>query len=168
MSTRTAEHWRRFLEGRGNTTRRELTAKFKGTGHVEKVLKRKYRAEQNRRNKALMLGTAPLVYVNSNYVNPVTLNMPPLGVVVYRLKNRTTGRNNYYPRSTVHKLAGKNNYAILISDPRKPVFRNPYTRGNVYPRNLTRVRLAKRPTPRTAAKKIQSSVRKHLSKKAKK
>ena len=57
------------------------------------------------------------------------------------------------------------------ADPKVPIpgVRNPVTRGPIYPRNVRRVAVkakAKSPTRSAAAKKIQSAVRKHLSKKA--
>jgi hypothetical protein len=60
----------------------------------------------------------------------------------------------------------------MMMNPKAPIpgARNPMTRGAIYPRNIRRVTVAakkKTPSPKTAAKKIQSAVRKHLSKKRK-
>ena len=115
----------------------------------------------------------PRVILEANYVNPITLNFPK-NTVVYEIKNRTTGRTNYYNKATFRKLitAFKNDYNLLMMNPKAPIpgARNPVTRGPIYPRNVRRVTVAakkKTPSPNTAAKKIQSAVRKHLSKKRK-
>jgi hypothetical protein len=137
-------------------------------------LKRKTRspkAKKAARNKVKALGVAPFVSVKKNYINPVTLNAPPRGVVVFKVTNKQTGRTNYYNKVTLFKFLSnyiKNNYNLLMADPKKVLFRNPVTRGNVKARNIQRVRItksAKTPTRSAAARKIQSVVRKHLKKK---
>jgi hypothetical protein len=105
------------------------------------------------RNKNAALGRAGRASPPANYVNPVTLNALPRGVVIYKLVNRGTGRVNYYPTNVISKLSGgKNNYAILIADPKRPLFRNPTTRGNVFPRDLTRVVIATRSKSKSKSK----------------
>ena len=113
-------------------------------------------------------------YINSNYTNPVTLNHPPWGALVYKVLNHKTGRTNYYNMKTFKTFLNNWNwtsvsdYSILMAQPKVPLFRNPITRNPVYPRNVQRVRVQpkkKTPSPNTAAKKIQSAVRKMLSKK---
>ena len=57
-----------------------------------------------------------------------------------------------------------------MANPKVPIpgARNPVTRNPIYPRNVRRVAVVakkKTPSPNTAAKKIQSAVRKVLSKK---
>ena len=129
------------------------------------------KAKNVARSKALALGKVPLVSVPKNYVNPVTLSRPPNGVIVFKVMDKRTGRTNYYNRATFFRFLSKfikDNYNLLMADPKKPLFRNPVTRGNVKPRNVQRVRIvkaAKTPTKSAAAKKIQAAVRKHLSKK---
>jgi len=137
-------------------------------------VKRKERSPKAKKiaqTKALALGKVPNVSVSKNYVNPVTLNPPPRRVIVFKVTDRTTGRVNYYNRETLFRLLEsfiKTNYNLLMADPKKPLFRNPMTRGNVKARNIQRVRITrstKAPTKSVAAKKIQSAVRKYLIKK---
>ena len=122
------------------------------------------------RSRVAAMPRIPRVILEANYVNPITLNFPK-NVVVYEIKNRTTGRTNYYNKATFRKLitAFKNDYNFLMMNPKVPIpgARNPVTRGAIYPRNVRRVTVAakkKTPSPKTAAKKIQSAVRKHLAK----
>lgn len=122
------------------------------------------------RSRVAAMPRIPHVILEANYVNPITLNFPK-NTVIYEIKNRTTGRTNYYNKATFRKLitAFKNDYNLLMSNPKVPIpgARNPVTRGAIYPRNVRRVTVAakkKTPSPKTAAKKIQSAVRKHLSK----
>ena len=124
------------------------------------------------RSRVAAMPRIPRVILEANYVNPITLDFPK-GLVVYEIKNRTTGRTNYYNKATFRKLitAFKNDYNLLMMNPKMPIpgARNPVTRGAIYPRNVRRVTVAakkKTPSPKTAAKKIQSAVRKHLSKKS--
>lgn len=133
--------------------------------------KRKVRAvkkwvETVKRTQALPV---PLtMYIANNYTNPVTLRAPPYGVAIYMITDPQTGRKNFYNKATIHKLAKLNNYGILMANRKKPMFKNPMTRSNVYPKNVRRVIVKpkkKTPSPKTAAKKIQTAVRKHLSKK---
>jgi hypothetical protein len=120
-----------------------------------------------RRSRIAALPKIPRVILESNYVNPITLEFPR-NMVVYEIKNRTTGRTNYYDKVTFRKLitAFKNDYALLMANPKVPIpgVKNPMTRAPIYPRNIRRVTVAKKkktPSPNTAAKKIQSAVRKH-------
>jgi hypothetical protein len=125
------------------------------------------------RSRVAAMPRIPRVILEENYVNPITLNFPK-NVVVYEIRNRTTGRTNYYNKATFRKLitAFKNDYNLLTMNPKVPIpgARNPVTRGPIYPRNVRRVTVAakkKTPSPKTAAKKIQSAVRKRLIKKRK-
>lgn len=129
----------------------------------------KYKAV--RRTKVTALPKIPKVILDANYVNPITLEFPK-GVVIYEIKNRTTGRKNYYDRNTFRKLITrfKNDYNLLMMNPKSPIpgAKNPMTRGPVYPRNVRRVTVkpkSKTPSKSAAASKIQSAVRKHLKKK---
>lgn len=129
----------------------------------------KYKAVK--RTKVAALPKIPKVILDANYVNPITLNFPK-GVVIYEIKNRTTGRKNYYDKTTFKKLITrfKNDYNLLMMNPKSPIpgAKNPVTRGPVYPRNVRRVTVkpkAKNPSKSAAARKIQSAVRKHLKKK---
>lgn len=120
------------------------------------------------RSHVRALPKVPQVILNSNYVNPITLNFPK-NVVVYELKNRTTGRKNYYDKKTFWALMKMvaNDYKLLMLNPKSPIkgVKNPVTRGNIYPRNVRRVTVKPRPSRSAAARKIQSAVRKHLKKK---
>lgn len=135
--------------------------------------KRKYRAVKalwELQEKIKALPKVKSIYIKNNYVNPVTLSFPPKGVIVYEVKNKTTGRTNYYNSSTFWKLAGhaKDNYKLLMFDPKLNIFRNPVTRNPVRARNIQRVTVKakpKTPTKSAAARKIQSAVRAHLKKK---
>lgn len=145
--------------------------KFKNNLRKAKERTAKFRA--GRLSKAKALPAVPRVVLNSNYVNPITLEFPK-GMVVYELKNRFTGRTNYYDKETFRKLIKTftNDYNLLMMNPKEPIpgARNPVTRNPVYPRNVRRVTVAakkKTPSRNTAARKIQSAVRKHLSKKHK-
>ncbi len=124
------------------------------------------------RSRVAALPKVPRVILETNYVNPITLNFPK-GVVVYEIKNRFTGRTNYYNKATFTRLikAFTNDYNLLMMNPKVPIpgARNPVTRNPIYPRNVRRVTVAakkKTPSRNSAARKIQSAVRKHLSKKS--
>ena len=125
---------------------------------------------ENKREKARALPKIPRVILAENYVNPITLNFPK-NTVVYEIKNRTTGRKDYYDKKTFFMLMKMltNDYNLLMRNPKEPIpgARNPVTRGAIYPRNVRRVTVAskKTPSPTAAAKKIQTAVRKHLNKK---
>jgi hypothetical protein len=149
--------------------------KYRGAGtfaeRVKKSNERYARARQAGLSKLKAMPRIPRVILTANYVNPITLEFPK-GVVIYELRNRFTGRTNYYDKETFRKLitAFRGNYALLMMNPKDPIpgARNPVTRNPIYPRNVRRVTVApkkKTPSPKTAAKKIQSAVRKHLSKK---
>jgi hypothetical protein len=146
-----------------------MNAAIKQYSDKMKVRNAKARAIATSRVKALP--KVPRVMLSPNYVNPITLNFPKGSLVIYEIIDRITGRKNYFDKDTFWKLAKRapNNYWLLMADPKKPLgFRNPTTRSNVYPRNVRRVTVAakkKTPSPTAAAKKIQSAVRKHLSKK---
>jgi hypothetical protein len=91
--------------------------------------------------------------------------------VVYEIQNKRTGRKNYYNKEIFARLITrfKNDYNLMLMNPKSPIpgARNPVTRGPIYPRNVRRVTVAakkKTPSPKTAAKKIQSAVRKHQAK----
>ena len=131
--------------------------------------KKKVRAVKKKnviRAQVAALPKIPQVIIDSNYVNPITLNFPK-NVVVYELRNRKTGRKNYYDKKTFWALMKMvaNDYKLLMMDPKLPLFRNPVTRGNIYPRNVRRVTVKPKMTKSVAAKKIQNAVRKHLKKK---
>jgi hypothetical protein len=150
-----------------------LSAKVLAARHemMRKRKLRKSRAAAEATSRIRALPAIPRIILDINYVNPVTLNFPK-NKVVYQLKNRFTGRTNYYDRDTFRKLitAFKNDYNLLMMNPKEPIpgARNPMTRNPIYPRNVRRVTVAakkKTPSPNTAAKKIQSAARKMLSKK---
>ena len=142
-----------------------------------RIIKRKDRtakAASAKRNRVIALPAIPRVILNANYVNPITLNFPK-GHVIYEIKNRTTGRANYYNKATFRKLITrfKNDYNLMMANPKSPIkgARNPMTRAPIYPRNVRRVTVAakkKTPSPTTAAKRIQAAVRKRKSKTLKK
>lgn len=145
------------------------TINVKAATERKKRSDRKIKKKSVNREKALALPKVHRVKVNSNYINPVTLNSVPPNLIVYEVSNRLTGRKNYYKSTTFWHLMGtrKNNYGLLIADPKKVLFKNPVTRGNVKARNVQRVRIskAKTPTKSAAARKIQAAVRAHLKKK---
>jgi len=138
---------------------------------LRKFRVRAAKVRQTMRNEVRDLPKVPRILIEPNYVNPITLNFPKGSLIVYEITNRRTGRKDYFDKDTFWKLAKRvqNNYGLLMADPKKPLgFKNPTTRSNVYPRNVRRVTVApkkKTPSPTAAAKKIQSAVRKHLSKK---
>jgi hypothetical protein len=83
------------------------------------------------------------VKLAANYTNPVSLEALLKGKA-YQVKNRGTGRVNYYNRATLFRLLPsgiKNNYNLLMAFPKTALFRNPMTRGNVYPRNIIPVKI---------------------------
>jgi len=141
---------------------------------MENLKKAEARAAKHkaaRRSKVKALPAIPKVILDANYVNPITLEFPK-GTVIYEIKNRTTGRKNYYDKVTFRKLITqfKNDYNLLMANPKTPIkgAKNPVTRGNIYPRNVRRVTVkpkAKSLSKSAAARKIQSAVRKHLKKK---
>jgi len=138
---------------------------------VKKRKERLNKAYSMARQEIAALPKVPRIFLEPNYVNPITLNFPKGSFIMYEITNRRTGRKDYFDKDTFWKLAQRapNNYGLLIADPKKPLgFKNPTTRSNVYPRNVRRVTVAakpKTPTRSAAARKIQSAVRKHLSKK---
>lgn len=145
-----------------------MTNKF--SENLKKMNERAAKARAARLSRAKALPAVPKLILDANYVNPITLGFPT-GTVVYELKNRMTGRKNYYDKQTFYKLMKmvKGNYDLLMRDPKVPIpgARNPVTRGPIYARNVRRVAVAakkKTPSPKTAAKKIQTAVRKRVSK----
>jgi hypothetical protein len=149
--------------------------KYRGAGtfaeRMKKSNERYAKARTIAISKVKAMPVIPHVILNANYVNPVTLEFPK-GTVVYEIRNKFTGRTNYYNKATFRKIitAFRGDYALLMMNPKEPIpgARNPVTRNPIYPRNVRRVTVAakkKTPSPKTAAKRIQSAVRKHLSKK---
>jgi len=128
-------------------------------------LKRKIRTAKKRYAAINRLKALPVirnVYIRNNYVNPVTLNKIPSGPTVYHVKDSRTGRVDYYDKATFWKLMPKNiknNYNLLMADPKRPLFKNPLTRTNVKTRNVQRVRV------KPAGAKIVKAIKKHISKK---
>jgi hypothetical protein len=122
-------------------------------------------------NKLKALPKVKTVQVNSDYKNPVSLEKIPQGLVIYELRDSRTGRLDYYDKATFWRLMPKNiknNYNLLMADPRRPLFKNPLTRTNVKTRNIQRVMARpkrKTPTRTAAANKIKSAIKKHISKK---
>jgi hypothetical protein len=123
-------------------------------------------------NKLKSLPGVKNVVVNANYVNPVTLEAPPRGVVVYHIKDPKTGRVDLFDKVTFWKLLRrhspniKNNYNLLMAMPSRVLFPNPTTRTGITTRNIQRVRA--RPKPKTpsrsaAAAKIANALRKKLA-----
>ena len=138
--------------------------------NLKKAENRAAKYKEVRRGKVAALPKIPKVILDANYVNPVTLEFPK-GVVIYEIKNKTTGRKNYYDKATFKKIITqfKNDYNLLMANPKSPIkgARNPVTRGAIYPRNVRRVtvKAKKSPTKSVAARKIQTAVRAHLKKK---
>jgi hypothetical protein len=134
---------------------------------IKKGDERRSKKKDSKKQNVEALPKVPKVILNKNYVNPITLEFPKSSMIVYEIKNRTTGRKDYYDIPTFWKLVGmiRNNYKLLMMDPKKPIARNPVTRGNIYPRNVRRVTVKPTPSKSAAARKIQSAVRAHLKKK---
>jgi hypothetical protein len=116
------------------------------------------------------LPAVPQVFLNANYINPVTLDFPK-GIIIYEIQNRRTGRKNYYDRQTFYKLMRmlKSDYDLLMRNPKVPIpgVKNPATRGNIYPRNIRRVTVKpkrKTPTRSAAANKIKKAFKKKARK----
>jgi len=147
---------------------------------VNDMIKRRDRARRRYRlimNKLKSLPGVKNVKVNANYMNPVTLVPPPVGVVVYHVKDSRTGRVDLYDKVTFWKLLHKyspnikNNYNLLMAAPSRALFPNPTTRSGITTRNIQRVRA--RPKPKTpsrsaAAAKIASALRKKVAAKKRK
>lgn len=114
------------------------TAKMNATNKKRKSRASKKARLSKSRNKALPKPVK--VVIPANYVNPITLAKSPSGVIFYVLTNRATGRKNYLSIANISGLARRkmSEYNILMANVKKPLFRNPYTRSNVYPRNLVR------------------------------
>lgn len=113
-------------------------------GRKSKMTVRKSRAAKMHTSRSRALPRLQMVHLNANYINPVTLNALAIGSKAYQVKNRVTGRTNYYNRATVWKLLPasiKNNYNLLMAFPKNALFRNPITRGPVYPRNIIAVKI---------------------------
>ena len=142
--------------------------------------KRRYRAAKKRYTVVNRLKSLPklkIAYVNSGYVNPVTLNAVPSGLTVYRVRDPKTGRIDYYDKKTFWSLMRqyapnvKNNYSLMMALPRRTLFPNPATRSGITTRNVQRV--VARPKPKTpsrsvAAAKIASALRKKVAAKKRK
>ena len=138
---------------------------------AQKEKNRVRRAANAKREKVAALPAIPKVILDLNYVNPITLEFPK-SHIVYEIRNKSTGRTNYYNKATFQELisAFKSDYNLMLMNPKSPIpgARNPVTRNPIYPRNVRRVTVAakkKTPSPKTAAKKIVSAARKHLNKK---
>jgi len=143
----------------------------KGKIMKQKRANRKLKSNAVKRNKVAALPKVPKIILNANYVNPITLEFPT-GVVIYEIKNKITGRKNYYNKATFKKIIERftNDYNLLMMNPKEPIpgAKNPVTRAPIYPRNVRRVTVkakSKTPTKSAAAKKIQSAVRKLQAKK---
>jgi hypothetical protein len=143
----------------------------KGKIIKQKRVNRKLKANANKRAKVAALPAIPKIILDANYVNPITLEFPK-GTVIYEIKNRMTGRTNYYNKAIFKKLITqfKNDYNLLMMNPKSPIpgAKNPVTRGAIYPRNVRRVTVkptSKTPSKSAAARKIQTAVRAHLKKK---
>jgi len=113
---------------------------------VEKVNSKAKSREKKRSRKAKAerkaLPKTPRISIPNSYLNPVTLS-PVKGKIVYQVTNRGTKRTNYYNKATLSRLIGRSmtNYELLMASPKTGLFRNPATRGLVYPRNIQRVRI---------------------------
>jgi hypothetical protein len=133
---------------------------------------RRAKAASHRIAGVKALPAVPQVFLNANYINPVTLDFPK-GIIIYEIQNRRTGRKNYYDRQTFYKLMRmlKSDYDLLMRNPKVPIpgARNPVTRGPIYPRNIRRVTVKpkrKTPTRSAAANKIKKAIKKHISRKS--
>jgi hypothetical protein len=105
--------------------------------------KRKSRAVKKSRisrSRSRALPKPIKVVIPNNYINPITRSRNPQGAFFYVLTNRVSGRKNYMNIANIAGLTGRKMtaYDILMANPKAPLFKNPYTRSNVYPRNLVR------------------------------
>lgn len=120
---------------------------------MKKIAERKERRRRNNIKRRLALPHPQVVHLNSG----------PFGSIMYQVRHRGTGKVNYFTPAKFFSFLNStryfNNYDVLMANPKAPLF------NNVYPRNVQRVRVMKKQSPKTAARKIQSAVRKHLSKK---
>lgn len=134
------------------------------------ALKQRVRALRRhvmRVNRTWQMPKIRVVPVNANYINPVTLEAPPKGVVVYKVHDPVTGRLDYYNKVTFWRLVGrsaKNNWNLFVNR-KKRLFVNPVTRAVIQAKNVERVVV--RPKPKTpsrsaAAAKIKNALRKKL------
>ena len=138
---------------------------------LEDYYKRKTRelkAKYAKQNRLANLPRIKTVYINSSYVNPVSLFPVPSGIVVYKVRDPKTGRVDYYAKDTFWKLMAKasnikNNYNLMMASPRRALFPNPTTRVGITTRNIERVVTKPRPTRSAAARKIQSAYRKKMA-----
>lgn len=115
------------------------------------------RTEKGRRaeiSRRLTLPRPPIVRLNSG----------PFGSIMYQVRHRQTGAVNYHTPAQFFSFLNRtkyfNNYDVLMANPKMPLF------NNVYPRNVQRVRVQpkkKTPSPNTAARRIQSAMRKRKS-----
>lgn len=107
-----------------------------------KRAERKSKKSRISRSRRAQIPQPVAVFINKNYINPISLSSIPSNMVVYEVTNRGTKRKNYYEKKNFWPLLPKgikNNYNLMLAFPKAPVFRNPITRGNVYPRNIRRV-----------------------------
>ncbi len=149
----------------------DAVALAKRRAMIAKRKVRKAKATSAKRERVAALPKIPRVILDLNYVNPVSLEFPK-GVVIYEVKNRFTGRKNYYNKATFAAIINRftNDYNLMLMNPKEPIpgARNPVTRNPIYPRNVRRVTVKpkpKTPSKSAAARKIQSAVRKHIAKK---
>ena len=78
-------------------------------------LKHKIREEKLRYIKINKLKALPrinTVYVNANYINPVTLSKVPTGLTVYEVKDPRTGRVDYYDKATFWNLVRRKSKTV--------------------------------------------------------
>lgn len=121
--------------------RKNETLRKSRNERAKRVARKSKRARASR-SRSTQVTKPRLVNINGNYINPVSLSTVPMNVVVYEVVNRGTKRKNYYEKKTLWPLLPrniKNNYNLMMAFPKEPLFRNPITRGNVYPRNIHRV-----------------------------
>ncbi len=141
---------------------------------MENFYKRKTRdlkAKYAKQNRLANLPRIKTVYINSSYINPVSLFPVPSGIVVYKVRDPKTGRIDYYAKNTFWKLMIKasnikNNHNLMMASPRRALFPNPVTRVGITTRNIQRVIAKpkpKTPTRSAAARRIQSAFRKRVA-----
>jgi hypothetical protein len=141
---------------------------------MENFYKRKTRnlkAKYAKQNRLANLPRIKTVYINSSYINPVSLFPVPSGIVIYKVRDPKTGRIDYYAKDTFWKLMIKasnikNNHNLMMASPRRALFPNPVTRVGITTRNIQRVIAKpkpKTPTRSAAARRIQSAFRKRVA-----
>jgi hypothetical protein len=132
---------------------------------MENFYKRKTRnlkAKYAKQNRLANLPRIKTVYINSSYINPVSLFPVPSGIVVYKVRDPKTGRIDYYAKDTFWKLMIKasnikNNHNLMMASPR-PVPQSSDARRHHHPQHPARHSQAQAQDSYTVGGRTQDSV----------